>query len=257
MAKSRIVGFLIVIILLGTLSYFYPLLQERLGITGKSVVSAQEREEAILVRVIDGDTIEAEVGNETWKIRLLGINTPEKKMPFSDAAASFLKPLINQTVILEKDITDKDMYSRRLRYLFYNDSLMNQQILELGFANSYMLDDLRYKQILINSENQARNLKIGIWTPSNQTCAQEKCIILKELNYTEEFFVIKNICGFKCNLTGWFVKDAGRNIFKLEPINPNEERSYNSSGKEIWNNKGDKFFMFDKSGLLVIFYEYP
>lgn len=260
MAKSKLLGFILVLILLGTLAYFYPAIQEKFGITGNTVNNQPEKEQAVLVRVIDGDTIVVTgpvIGNETH-IRLLGINTPEKKMPFASQAANYTSSFINQTIILEKDITDTDMYGRKLRYLFYDNRLIDQEILELGLANSYMLDGLRYKNTLINAENQAKNLQIGIWTPSNETCALNKCIILKELNYSSEFFTIKNNCTFFCRLDGWFVKDAGRNTFKIGDLMPGEEKTYPSGkNKSIWNDNGDRFFMFDKSGLLVIFYQYP
>jgi len=260
MAKNRILAFFLIILLLALLAYFYPQIQQKLNLTGNSVQNV-EKEPAILLRVIDGDTVVVtgdKIGNETH-IRMLGINTPEKKMPFSEEAADFLKQFINQTILLEKDKEDIDKYDRKLRYIYAENGsrFLDQEILELGLANAYYTSGLIYEKQLLNAESQARNLQAGIWTKSNETCAVNGCIILEELNYTEEFFILKNNCKYTCLSEGWFVKDAGRNTFKLGNFDAGEEKNYPSkNNSNIWNNDGDRFFMFDKSGFLVYFYEY-
>jgi micrococcal nuclease len=225
------------------MAYFYP---EPSG----QVTRDYGREEAVLLRVIDGDTIETSIG----KVRLLGINTPEKNMPFSNESKKFLSGFVNKTLILERDFEDTDKYDRKLRYMIYNNSFINTQILEQGFANSYYTHGLKYEQELLKAESQARNLKIGIWTSSSEKCSS--CIILKDLNSTAEFFTIANNCSFNCELSGWFVKDAGRNTFYLSNLSSGAQEIY-SSTKEVWNDNGDRFFMFDKEGKLVMFYQYP
>ena len=176
-------------------------------------------------------------------------------MPFSENAASFLKKFENKTILLERDFEDKDKYYRKLRYVFYENRFLNLEIVENGFANAYYYHGLIYENQFINAEKQARTLEQGIWKKSNNICAS--CIILKELNSEAEFFTIENICSFECNLAGWFVKDAGRNTFELSNLAPKTKSQHNSSkGKEVWNNEGDKFFMFDEKGYLVIYYVY-
>jgi len=71
------------------------------------------------------------------------------------------------------------------------------------------------------------------------------------------FFILENKCDFDCSLDGWFVKDAGRNTFYLSAIGAGEkEKVFSKANKSVWNDVGDQFFMFDKSGLLVEYYEY-
>ena len=261
MAKNRILAFFLVILALALLAYYYPQIQEKIGLTGHVSQNVYPKEIAVLDRVIDGDTIVVTgpvIGNQTH-IRLLGINTPEKKMPFSSQAADFLKQFINQTIILERDNEDIDKYDRKLRYAYNEDEtrFLDQEILEQGLANSYYTAGLKYEQQLLNAETQARNLEVGLWTKSNETCAIHDCLSLEELNYTGEFFILKNNCDYDCFIQGWFVKDAGRNVFKLGNFQPHEEKAYPSKNNtNIWNNDGDRFFMFDKSGYLVLFYQY-
>lgn len=243
MKIKRLLVFFIVIFLLSILSLIYP------SLTGEVVNNEYEKEEAILLRVIDGDTIETDLG----KVRLLGINTPEKNMPYSNESKNLLRHFENQSIELLRDIDDKDLYGRMLRYLFYENRLINIEILEKGFASSYMTSGLRYEKEILRAENYSREYSLGIWEKSQDVCAD--CISLIELNATAEFFIIKNSCGFVCNLQGWFVKDTGRNLFWLKSISAGEQQTFNSS-KAVWNNDGDSFFMFDNSGKLVTFSRY-
>ena len=252
MKAKRLFIFFLVILLLSIFSILYPQL------TGQITKQVEyEKEPATLLRVIDGDTIVVSgntIGNNTH-IRMLGINTPEKKMPFSGEAANFLKQFENKTIFLLRDKEDTDKYQRKLRYIFYEDRFINKEILENGFANAYMIEDLKYAEELKLAEKTARLNEKGIWIKSLDVCAS--CIILNELNATEEFFILENDCQFDCTLSGWFVKDAGRNTFYLLPIGAGEEEKvFSKNNKSIWNNAGDQFFMFDKGGLLVFYYEY-
>ena len=61
-----------------------------LPLTGLFIYSDQER--AIVIRVIDGDTVELE--NEE-RVRLLGIDTPERGQMLFDEATDFLKEMIS------------------------------------------------------------------------------------------------------------------------------------------------------------------
>ena len=252
MKAKRLLIFFLVIILLSIFSIIYPIL------TGQVTKPVEyEREQAVLNRVIDGDTMVVSgdtIGNETH-IRMLGINTPEKKMPFCNEAKSYLQQFENKTIFLLRDKTDTDQYKRKLRYVFFEDRLLNKEILENGLANAYMLDDLKYEQDFKLAEKSARLNEKGIWTKSSDACVD--CIVLNELNATGEFFILENDCDFDCGLDGWFVKDAGRNTFYLSAIGAGEqEKVFSKANKSIWNDAGDSFFMFDKSGLLVEYYEY-
>jgi len=246
MGLKRFLIFVAIIFFLFLFSYFYP------NFTTHTI--KYEKEEAVLLRVLDGDTIEVNLSGELLKVRLLGINAPEKNMPFAEESKHFLEQFVNQTIYLQRDKDDADKYGRKLRYIFYGNRFLNLELLELGFANTYIFGEQAYNTELIRAEAQARNLGLGIWQKSKHECAASNCIILKELNYTADFFTIQNICNFSCQLEGWFVKDSGRNTFYLDSLKAGEAKTY--SKKDVWNEDGDKFFMFDKQGFLVIYYEY-
>ena len=246
MAKKRLLIFLLVILLLSIFSIIYPQL------TGEaSKQTDYPLEYATLQRVVDGDTIELDNGEH---IRMLGINTPEKKMPFSNESANFLKQFVGKKIILERDWEDTDKYKRKLRYIYYDNRFLNQEILELGLANSYYTSGLKYEKQLLAAEEQAKNLAIGIWTKSREVCSN--CIKLKLIDAKEEYFTIMNQCNYDCILDKWFVKDAGRNTFYISNMSASEEKTYSSNGKDIWNNDGDRFFLFDNRGFLALFFQY-
>ena len=56
-----------------------------------SQVRAQYPEKAMLVRTIDGDTISVLQHDREVKIRLFGIDCPEKDQPFGDYATGITK----------------------------------------------------------------------------------------------------------------------------------------------------------------------
>jgi micrococcal nuclease len=248
MKSRRFLIFLLIVCILALFSIYYP------AITGN--ITKQDyypRESAILLRAVDGDTIEAKVGEEIWKIRVLGINTPEKNMPAYQEAKDFLKSFENRSIELQRDGPDSDLYKRKLRYIFYDNRFLDLEIIQNGLANAYYTDGLKYEKDFLDAEKKARAAEVGIWKRSQETCAN--CILLDKLDPINESFTLNNICNFECNLDGWFVKDAGRNTFNLDNIIGDSKKTYFSK-KDVWNNNGDKFFMYDPEGLLVIYYEY-
>ena len=245
MKIKKLLLFLFVLFLLGLLSFYYPKL------TGKAVEKTEDYkpEPAFAIKIIDGDTIESDIG----KIRLLGINTPEKGKPYSKEALNFLKQIENKSLIVLRDKEDLDKYGRKLRYIFYGNQFINAEILQKGLATSFMLNGLQYKEKLKKAEDYARANGIELWEKSADICVN--CIKLSELNSKEEFFVLRNECDFDCELSGWVVKDDANHFFKINSLNSGESESYKSEAS-IWNDNEDRFFLRDSKGKLVLFYEY-
>ncbi|MDD5191616.1 MAG: thermonuclease family protein [Candidatus Nanoarchaeia archaeon] len=245
MKIKRLLVFLLVILILVLLSVYYPKL------TGNYISNSQnyQKESCFVSRVIDGDTLIC----NNQSTRLLGINTPEKKMPYYDEAKDFLKQIENKSVEILRDKEDVDKYDRKLRYVFYENRLLNSEILQEGLATSFMLEGLRYEDKFWVAESYAKDNEIKLWEKSNDECTN--CIELLELNYTDEFFIIKNSCDFDCSLEGWSVKDDANHIFRLDILDSSESKGYKSK-TNIWNDDGDRFFMRDETGKLVVFYEY-
>ena len=101
-------------------------------------------EAGTVTRVIDGDTIEAFVNGQTVTIRYIGIDTPETVHPgeevqyFGPEAAEKNKQLVEgKNVILVKDVSETDQYSRLLRYVLVGDlygQFVNYELVRQGYA---------------------------------------------------------------------------------------------------------------------------
>ena len=73
----------------------------------------QHGEEATVLRVIDGDTIDVEINGERQRVRYIGMNTPERGEPcFDEATAANVELVQGKTVQLVKDVSDTDRYDR-------------------------------------------------------------------------------------------------------------------------------------------------
>ena len=126
---KKVIIFLLVVILLGILSVFYPYL------TGEKQINPveYEKERCFVNRIIDGDTLVC--NNET--IRLLGIDTPEKGEPFSVEATNYLSIVNNKEIEILRDWEDRGKYYRKLRYVFYEGRIINLELIEQGLARAY------------------------------------------------------------------------------------------------------------------------
>jgi micrococcal nuclease len=87
---------------------------------------------ARVVRVIDGDTIEARIGESEEDVRLIGVDTPETVKPgtpvqcFGERASHFTKRrLSDRRVRLVFGVERRDVYGRLLAYVYLTDSTLN------------------------------------------------------------------------------------------------------------------------------------
>ena len=120
----------------------------------------------LVTKVIDGDTIEL-VGGD--KLRLLGIDSPERGDLLYDSATAILASIVaNRTVTVTYSKRRRDRYGRILGYLFIDDICVNEAILSSGMANVYLFDDNLSDSAritgLLNAQKQAITNKKGIWS---------------------------------------------------------------------------------------------
>ncbi|MFC4429566.1 thermonuclease family protein [Citricoccus alkalitolerans] len=131
------------------------------GATGVAVAQSggsDDRDRATVVRVIDGDTIDAEVNGEVQRVRLLNVDTPETKHPekpvqcLGPEATAFLEEFLapGEQIELVYDVERTDRYDRTLAGVYKDDSLVNADVAEagLGVAVLYEPNDRFYPEVL-------------------------------------------------------------------------------------------------------------
>lgn len=92
-------------------------------------------ETARVVRVIDGDTIDVEINGEEFRVRYIGVNTPERdEVCYAEAVRANRDLVQNTTVTLVKDTSDTDQYGRLLRYIYRGTSMVNEALVRDGWA---------------------------------------------------------------------------------------------------------------------------
>jgi Micrococcal nuclease (thermonuclease) homologs len=123
---------------------------------------AVEYEDAVVTRVIDGDTIEIAGGH---RVRYIGIDTPERGEPYYLEALKANRNLVEGKMVrLEKDVEDKDKYGRLLRYVYVDGMMVNAELVRAGYAYSYSYaPNLRYQVCFLQLEREARGQGRGLW----------------------------------------------------------------------------------------------
>jgi micrococcal nuclease len=119
-------------------------------------------EQALVARVIDGDTVELADGRH---VRYLGIDTPEVGDYYADEATARNRNLVEgKTIELQRGSRDQDEYGRLLRYVYVDGTFVNAELVAEGYATAYIFDpDDRYSQVLVQLEQYARMRELGLW----------------------------------------------------------------------------------------------
>ena len=126
-------------------------------------------EQALVLRVIDGDTVELEDGRV---VRYLGIDTPETVHPekpiecYGPESTERNRELVEWKVVdLQSDVIDKDSYGRLLRYVFEGGTFVNGVLVWEGYASAKSYgEELRLYQTLVQLQRSSEELGAGLWT---------------------------------------------------------------------------------------------
>lgn len=114
-----------------------------------------------VVGVSDGDTIKVMRNGKAEKVRLSGIDSPEKKQAFGNKAKQFTSDLVFGKVV-KVEVSDVDRYGRSVGEVFLPDGRsLNRELIKAGFAwwySKYSKDES-----LGELEKTARFARKGLW----------------------------------------------------------------------------------------------
>jgi len=128
--------------------------------------------EARVVEVIDGDTMVVAFANgATDTVRFLGVDTPETVHPtkgvqcFGPEASAFTKhALTGRVVRLESDVEQRDIYGRRLAYVWADGHRFNDVLLRRGYARFLVIPpNGAHAREMLAAELDARHHHRGLW----------------------------------------------------------------------------------------------
>lgn len=145
--------------------------------------SGGDRPNALVTRVVDGDTVEARYRGEILDVRLIGIDTPEDVAPgvpvqcYARAAARFTtRQLEGERVRLEFDIERIDRYGRTLAYVWLGRELFNETLVRQGYAfvTTYP-PNVIYEDRFLDAQREARARDRGVWGRCVDEDAERSC----------------------------------------------------------------------------------
>lgn len=123
-----------------------------------------------IVGISDGDTVTLlDAQHQQHKIRLAGIDAPEKSQAYGQRAKESLSQLVfDQTVQIEGNRTDR--YGRFLGKILVNGKDANLEQLRAGMAWHYKQYQNEQsppdRQLYADAESQARQRRVGLWAGS-------------------------------------------------------------------------------------------
>ena len=131
-------------------------------------------EQAQVTRVVDGDTIEVSMAGTTYKVRYIGVDTPETVDPrrpvgcYGREASERNRQLVEgKTVALEKDISETDDFGRLLRYVWVDGEMVNAELVREGYAiASTYPPDVKHQELFLSLQQEAIGAGLGLWGPA-------------------------------------------------------------------------------------------
>jgi micrococcal nuclease len=137
------------------------------GGAGSGAASAR----AFVVRVVDGDTIEARIGGRVEDVRYIGVDTPETVKPgtpvqcFGPRASDFNHQLVERRrVRLDFGVERRDVYGRLLAYVHLGDRFVNADLVRRGLARSLTIPpNDRFAPLFRRLELGAARVGRGLW----------------------------------------------------------------------------------------------
>lgn len=238
-------------------------------------------QEAFVVHVDDGDSIIVEIDGRDERVRLIGINAPERDECLGDESRQMLANHIESTtVLLESDVEDADQFDRLLRYVWLDGVLINELMAERGLvvAREYEPNITR-QAALAASQESAKDANVGLWAA--EACGAASGVTIRVLaiqadpdgrddeNLNGEFVIFENKSASDADLSGFVLRDGsssnrytipdgftvpgnGRFVVFVGCGDDTDVELYWCSDSPIWSNDGDDVILTDPTGNVVV-----
>lgn len=130
-------------------------------------------EDGVVVKVIDGDTFELAGGR---RVRLIGIDAPEKGECYHTESSQYLSKLIEgKSVVLIEDQEKTDRFGRSLYYVYLDDVFINEKMAEDGAVVVKKYPPNTMMQLTLErAEGESKKSNLGLWGKCPQKGASMK-----------------------------------------------------------------------------------
>jgi micrococcal nuclease len=125
-----------------------------------------------VTRVVDGDTFIAKpAGRATFRVRLIGVDTPETVKPrtpvqcFGPESSAYAKRVLTgRKVRLVYDVDRYDRYGRTLAYVYVGTDFFNLDLVRRGYAVLLTIPpDVAHADEFVAAQAAARAADRGLW----------------------------------------------------------------------------------------------
>jgi endonuclease YncB( thermonuclease family) len=135
--------------------------------TDTATPEGPQPERGSVTNVVAGDTIEVSIDGQVYRVRYIGMDTPENGEPYFQEATNYNSQLVSgQTVMLVKDVSDTDPFDRLLRYVYLQDgTFVNAELVRQGFALvATYPPDVAHSRTFASLESEAQAAGRGLWS---------------------------------------------------------------------------------------------
>jgi endonuclease YncB( thermonuclease family) len=229
-----------------------------------------------VIHIDDGDSLIVELDGREERVRLLGINAPERDECLGDLSRQALGHLEGEVVALGLEAERRDQFERILAHVFTEDAYVNLAQVQAGLAIVISVDHA-FTDELTDAQDNAESTAAGLWSPD--VCGGGPIPDIEITRIDEnppgpdedaldlEIVEMTNRSDDDVDLSGFVLRDestANRFVFPNGTVlgagdslevsagcdPPGDALAWCADGP-VWNNGGDTALLLDPAGRIV------
>lgn len=124
-----------------------------------------------VTKVVDGDTVDVQLSSGPIRVRLHGVDTPERGQPWGKESTAALTALVMGKQVGVEPF-EQDRYDRMIGIVYRDDLNVNLELVKRGHAWAYRRYMRKSDSELCINEAAARTAKKGLWVlPASERIA--------------------------------------------------------------------------------------
>ena len=185
-------------------------------------LSSEKKEKVVLSNCVDSTSARFMQNNNEIKVKFIGVDTANALSTnkneditidtINNYVCDKLKNAKKIELELEKEMDEKDKYDRYNAWVFVDDVLLQDALLEQGYAKTfYLFENYKYYNELKQTENKAKEAKVGLWNVK-----EEKVEVISDKKDEKEegiFDALLNFINKVFEKILQFVDDLIKNVF--------------------------------------------